>query len=452
MTSPPSGERSIRILGFSILCYLLLPKSAVAEKSIVKTNDYEVYTDGRVGGFLSYTRGDGLPRAFSTPDGMILHDVAGGGVEGAAERQVVPGTTPAQLTQGTIENFRIRSGFIGNTLGLGVRTPIDETTTITGYIQIWTYIEGTGRRKAVPVYPDARQGYLKVQGLWGSVLVGRARALFSRGATDIDAMYAHRYGVGFPGQTGVDNTGPTLGHIGYGVLGSGFAGTIQYATPVLVGLQLTAGLFDPVNLQGAWTRTKYPRPEAELTFDQAIGTSGKVVLFGNGAWQKLYREDSPQSDYAGGFGYGGRFEIGPVHLGAAGHYGRGLGLNYALEPSDATLDANGTLRKFDGYYVQSQVVLGTVDLSAGWGMTRVFLNPEDNIPLCGGNPCTGAPGEMPSIPHSVVKSQTGISAGVVWHITPALHYDFDYFRAQVRWFLGEKQNVNFFNTGLTYTW
>jgi len=429
---------------------LFLPKSAAAEKSIVKTNDYEVYTDGRVGGFLSYTHGDGRPPPAATPDGMVLHDVPGGGVDAATERQVIPNTNPPQLTQGTIDNFRIRSGFIGNTLGVGVRTPIDENTTITGYVQLWTFVEGNGRRKAAAIYPDARQGYLKVQGLWGSLIVGRTRALFSRGATDINVLYAHRYGVGFPGQTGVDNVGPTLGHIGYGVLGSGFAAQISYATPVLAGLQLTAGIFDPVNLQGAWTRTKYPRPEAELTFEQAIGSMGKVILFGNGAWQKLYKEDSSVSDYAGGFGYGGRIEIGPVHLGGAGHYGRGLGLNYALEPSDATLDPNGVLRKFDGYYIQSQVVVGPVDLSAGWGITRVFLNPEDSIEFCGSDPCP--PGMRGNIPHSYVKSQMGISAGVVWHVTPALHYDFDYFRADDRWWLGEKQVVNFFNTGLTYTW
>jgi hypothetical protein len=123
------------------------------------------------------------------------------------------------------------------------------------------------------------------------------------------------------------------------------------------------------------------------------------------------------------------------------HKGTGLGLNYALEASDATLDAVGNLRRGDGYYVQSQVVLGQVDLSAGWGITRVFLNDEDNVLDVNGN-----------IPHSVVKSQMGISAGVVYHVKPWWHLDVDYFRADFSWFLGEKQVVNIFNGGTTFTW
>jgi hypothetical protein len=121
--------------------------------------------------------------------------------------------------------------------------------------------------------------------------------------------------------------------------------------------------------------------------------------------------------------------------------GTGLGLNYALEASDATLDAVGNLRKFDGYYVQSQVVLGQVDLSAGWGITRVFLGPEDSAKDVNGN-----------IPHSVVKSQMGISGVVVYHLKPWLHLDLDYFRANFSWFLGEKQVVHTLNGGMTFTW
>jgi hypothetical protein len=350
------------------------------------------------------------------------------------------------LTQGTIERWRVRSGFIGNTLGIGLRGQVDEHTKIAGYIQIWAFIESESQRKNRPNPADLRQGYLKIEGPWGSVLGGRTRTLFSRGATDINVLYAHRYGVGYPGN--VDSNGPTLGHIGFGVLGSGFAAGFIYATPPAAGLQLSLGVFDPIALQGAWTRTKLPRGETELTFEQPIGDSGKVVLFGNAAYQKLYKQDSSEDTEAWGFGYGARVELGPVHLGVAGHKGTGLGLNYALEASDATLDYAGNLRKFDGYYVQSQFVLGEVDLSAGWGITRVFLGPLDSNLDMNGN-----------IPHSVVKSQMGISGGIVYHMKPWLHLDLDYFRADFRWFgdpdrnlPGEKQAVNIFNGGMTFTW
>jgi hypothetical protein len=435
-----SLRRSLGLIYALALSSALLPRSAYAEKTLLKTDDWEVYTDGRVGAFVSYVHGDGLPPPSFDAAGNQTHDVAGGGLDPITARTSTGAN--GQHTQGTIDRWRIHTGFIGNTLGLGVRGKLDSLNTVTGYTQMWSYIESQQQRKSSPNPPDVRQAYVKVEGPWGSVLAGRSRTLFSRGATDIDVMYAHRYGVGYPGSGGVDSNGPTSGQIGFGVLGSGFASGFVYATPTLAGLQLSIGAFDPVVLQGAWDRSGLPRGEGELTFEQPLGTIGKIVLFGNGAYQKLFkRDDTTASTHAAGFGYGGRLEVGPVHLGVAGHYGKGLGLNYALEPSDATLDASGALRKFDGYYVQSQVVLGPVDVSAGWGITRVFLDSYDSIVDANGN-----------IPHSIVKSQMGINGGVVYHLKPWMHLDLDYFRANFSWFLGEKQAVNTFNGGVTFTW
>jgi hypothetical protein len=434
-----SLRRSLGLIYALALSSALLPRSAHAEKTLLKTEDFEVYTDGRVGAFVSYLHGDGLPRPSFDAAGNQTHDVAGGGLDAITARTSIG--TNGQQTQGTIDRWRIHTGFIGNTLGLGVRGKIDSLNTVTGYTQMWSYIESQQQRKSSPNPTDVRQAYVKVEGPWGSVLAGRSRTLFSRGATDIDVMYAHRYAVGYPG-SGVDTNGPTSGQIGFGVLGSGFAAGFVYATPTLAGLQLSLGAFDPIVLQGAWDRSGIPRFEGELTVEQPLGTIGKIVLFGNGAYQKLFkRDDTISSTHAAGFGYGGRLEVGPVHLGVAGHYGKGLGLNYALEPSDATLDASGALRTFDGYYVQSQVVLGPVDVSAGWGITRVFLDANDSIVDSNGN-----------IPHSVVKNQMGTNAGVVYHLKPWMHLDIDYFRANFSWFLGEKQAVNTVSAGVTFTW
>jgi Gram-negative porin len=428
-------KKSCAVACSSAVC-ALLPRGALAEKTLLKTPDWEVYTDGRVGAFLSYTRGDGFPQPPRDMAGNQIHDIAGGGLNAQAERVDLGN---GGLSQGTLERWRVRSGFIGNTLGLGVRGELDEQTKVTGFIQIWAYIESEQQRKNKPNPADLRQGYVKVEAPWGSVVAGRTRTLFSRGATDINVLYAHRYGVGYPGL--VDTNGPTTGHIGFGVLGSGFAAGLIYATPPIAGVQLSLGVFDPIALQGAWTRTKLPRGETELTVEEPIPDIGKVVFFGNGAYQKLYKQDSSDNTLAWGFGYGARVEVGPVHLGLAGHKGTGLGLNYALEASDATLDAVGNLRKFDGYYVQSQVVLGQFDLSAGWGITRVFLGPQDSALDVNGH-----------IPHSVVKSQMGISGVVVYHMKPWLHLDLDYFRADFSWFLGERQVVHTGSGGMTFTW
>lgn len=436
-------------LVFALLAFAV-PQSALAEKVIAKGDDWQVYTDGRIGAFASWLYGDGYPQSTYDPNTCAqVRDVKGGGFGALIEQGP---TVNCQPDQGTINSMRVRSGFIGNQLGLGVRTQVKPWMTLTAYMQIWAYVESESRQKNRPNPTDVRQGYLKLESWWGNLVVGRTRALFSRGATDINAMYAHRWGVGWVGGN-PDGVGPTLGQIGFGVMGSGFAAGLIYGTPVLHGLQLNVGLFEPIALygNGSLTRTKFLRPEAELTYERKIGDLGKVVLFGNGVYQKAYKGGycTPPSDpnalgcedTAYGVGYGGRFEIGPVRLGAAGHYGKGLGTNYALESSDASTDISGNLRKVDGYYVQGQVVLGKTDLFAGWGINRIFLTAFDQE--------TPPAGEMI---HSVLKHQMGINGGIVYHMAPYLHLDLDYFRAEAVWFYGEKQVVHATNAGMTFNW
>ena len=440
MTSPRSRTGTTCVLWVSFLCSFGFSKIAAAEKVLAKEGDWTVYTDGRAGAFVSGYYGDALPRNTVDAMGNLLHDIQGGGLDGPAVRQPVVGGPVGALTQGTLEGMRIRSGFIDNTLGIGVREALNDTTMVTAYVQFWAYIESENQIKNNVNPVDVRQGYLRVEGRFGSLLVGRARSLFSRGNLDIDILYGHRWALGFPGN--VNSYGPTSGMIGFGVLGSGFAGGVVYGTPVLGGLQLTVGAYDPIELQGAWPRTKWVRPEAELTFERPLGSLGKFVLFGNAVYQKLYKLDIDQSTAAQGVGYGGRLELGKLRLGFAGFYGEALGLNYALENSGASLDALSNPRKLDGYYLQSQLVFTKWDIGAGWGMTRVFLNDVDNLP----DPNTG------QIPHSILKYQMGISGVFVYHVRPWLHVDVDVFRAEDVWFLGEKQVVYIANSGMTFNW
>ena len=450
MTSLRSRACVVRLYSLSFLLSLAVftfPRGALAEKILAKGDDWQVYTDGRVGGFFSWVYGQGIPLNTVDASGTETQFPLGGGWKASIEEG--PGTGN-QADQGTINTMRIRSGFIANQLGLGVREQATSSTTITGYIQVWAWIESNGRKKNEYNYADVRQGYAKLEGGWGSLLAGRTRSLFSRGTTDIDTLYAHRWGLGFPGSfPTIDSNGPTQGQIGFGVLGSGFAAGVIYATPVLQGFQLSVGAFDPVESQGNgnYVRTKYVRPEAQLTFERKFSNTGKVFLYSEGAYQKIYKDDYcvpaphlPCDQTMAGVTYGGRFELGPVHLGAAGFYGQGLGFNYALEVTDVATDQPGILRRTKGYYVQSQVVLGRFDLFAGWGISQAVRSYFDLNP----DPTTATP--------SVIKYQMGINGGVVFNLTPQIHFDLDYFWAKAAWYLGERQALNVVNTGLTFNW
>ncbi len=412
---------------------LLVARQALAERVLLHDEQWELFTNGRVGGFLSYMRGDGFPVITATQTPF------GGGIDANTADQIADPSMP--LVQGRLESMRVRSGFLGNILAVGVRHRYTEWTTLTAYLEMWSEIESESQRKYLPMPIDVRQGFFQADGPWGTLTIGRQLTLYSRGAAQIDFLYGHQYGLGYPGS--IDSNGPAAGHVGTGVIGPGFAAGMVYATPSSHGFQLNIGVFDPVQLQGAWPRTKWARPEGELTYDRDLGTRGKLHLFTNGIYQRVYQAGQLDSVYATvyGVGYGARIEVGPFHLGLAGHYGQGLGLYYALETTEAAYDEQHRLRKSDGYYAQAQYSPGRFDVNAGVGISRVLLLPTDGVP----DPGTGRR-------NSIIDYQLGISGVFVYHFSRTLHGDIEYFRAQYHWYLGAHQNVNFINTGVTMVW
>lgn len=428
------------LAGLGVASLLANTRHAQAEVTLAKPADgWEIYSSGRIGAFVEVLDGDGRP----SPAG---HTVGDGGYDIIPDVTYDP-TTAAPVGQGHIAASRVRSGFLGNILAVGVRRQLDAETTLTGQLSLWGVTETDQRRTFAKDIVDEREAYIKIDNpRTGSLLVGRALSLFSRGATEIDFLYGHGYGVGSP--QGFDGSGPSGGHIGYGVLASVFVAGVAYATPSFYGLQLTAGYYDPAQLNNAyWTRNKYGRPEAEATYDVSFGANAKVHVFANGAYQKVYSESAADSSSVYGAGAGFRLEAGPFHIGVAAHKGRGLGVNYFMNVSDAMLNQTAPgapLRDFDGGYVQTQTVVGKFDFNVGAGITRVYQVPPDTIP----DPMstTNQPGK------SFLKSQMGISGVVVYHFTPNLHGALDYFRSDVRWWLGDKQILHSFNGGLTVTW
>lgn len=432
---------------------LLCAKEAAAEVTLLKTepgkDGWEFYTNGRVNAFVSWSIGDNMPVAPRGPNGELYGFKGAGGTgvgdtEGSADPIYGPdGVTVVGHTQGTVNSMRLRSGFVANTLGFGVRRNLTDTTKASAFVSIWSNVESAARRKYLPNLADVREGYLKIEGPWGTFLAGKALSLYNRGATEADFMYMHGYGLGYPGS--IIDKGPASGMIGFGVLASTFSGGFTYTTPQLAGLQLAVGAYDPATLVGSrFERTGFLRPEGELTFDHAISDLGKVHVYLNGTIQKLYVKQAPDSDSATakGFGAGARLELGPVHLAGGVHRGKGLGLTFALEPSESTYNGLSQLRDSSGFYGFAQVVLGKIDVNLGFGQTSVK-------PLA--NDLEAVPGtDYPS--YSLIRTQTGVAAAVVYHPRDWLHFDVDFMRADFKWTLKDRQQINFINAGPTITW
>jgi hypothetical protein len=449
---------AVRIFVFVAASCSLWIRSASADIDLVDSKGWRVYTNGRLNGFYSYTFGDGFPQTPMQLDPVTNmmtnpYNYSGGGLTG---------TPPITDDKNKITSTRIRSGFVGSILGLGLQKELAPQNTLGGYFAIWTGIQ-TDHTRFHPVTPDVREAYLKVEGPWGSVLAGRALGLFGRAGVEIDFNYAHGNGLGYP--CDVDLTSlAACGQIGFGVIFPYYSAGIVYKTPTLAGFALAAGIFDPVILAGVWQLTPLPRPEAELTYDLTLGDLGKVHVAAEGLWQRVARNGSSQTTDALGVAGGARLEIGPVRLGVAAHYGAGLGFFYALEDSTASVytggmndppGSDGKLRTYDGYYGQLMVVLGhrgptpvdvhhpRVDLAAGYGVGHLNqlegLDVHRTVDNGIGNP--GLP-----------KDQVGINGGVFYHIDENLVASLDYFRANFSWYDNVKQGVNTLNAGMTMTW
>ncbi len=465
----PALSRAVVGAALSLVVVLGLGGDARAETTLTGNSDgWEVYATGRIGVFAEVLKGDGIPQAYSqvdadndssTPPTLTpIHPVTTGGA-GVNTLSDPVRQSDGTYRQGPLLASRVRSGFLGNIFGFGVRHKLTETTTLTGHIAIWGTVETEGQRTFFRNYADWREDYINIEGPAGTLRVGRALSLFSRGELEIDYLYAHQYGVGSP--AGFSTLGPSGGHIGYGVVSPVFVAGLAYATPRVHGLQLTAGYYDPGALPAKyWTRTKFGRLEGEATYDLSFGASGKLHLFADGVFQKLYTTASPRSADVYGVGGGGRIELGIFHLGVASHSGQGIGAGYLLDSNDDNLFAQDTtqsLHKFSAYYVQAQLAFGTFDVNAGWGMTRVYVLPEDIDPnwctASGGMaPCAGFDPSTNQPNHSYLKSQTGYSGVFVYHFSPHLHFALDYFLSDAKWQQGEKQLVHSVNVGSTLTW
>jgi hypothetical protein len=450
---------------------LLASKPAAAEVTIAKGDTWEAYVAGRAGAFVSYAFGQGYPVP-ARPDSMIQPG-AGADPPLPRARDTIFEYDAAGMplpTQGKIRRMRVRSGYFPNIFTLGSRKTFGPQLKLTAQVSVWGTIEGddvisAGGSEGTPangnrdngVSADVREGFMKLEGDWGQVQGGRFISFVGRGSTEMDVLYAHGYGAGFP-MTTRDITfpvtgefsfpGPTTGMTGFGVLGAMYAPGIAYTTPSLGGVRVAVGAFEAAKYTSArWSLTDVIRPEAAITYELAKG-GVKAHLFTEGAFQKLHEGNGTQSTSIWGLTYGGRLEVGPIRVGGSGFLGRGIGLNHAFDDNESlssplTMRAAGDvmlpsykIRNQRGFVGILQLVLGPVDLHAAVGQTVMLLLPEDKA---------GA------ATLSVIKSQTGISTGVVYHLNESFHLDLDFINGAYRWYGGEKQSVNVLNGGVTVT-
>lgn len=253
---------------------------------------------------------------------------------------------------------------------------------------------------------DMREVYLTVGGSWGQILAGREIGLYQRQNILTDMTLS---GTGASGGV-VGAGGTTLGRIGLGYIYPNFNAQMTYSTPAGKPAQLSVGIFDPSVVcpedgcgsagGAAYSGTKLPRVEAELTWTSTFGggstvddgTTGKnaLLLWANGMVQKTdqFATDVPGDNLSitsTGVGGGIKLDLAGLSLVGSGYYADGVGTTFMFGQGTGALDATGAKRKSYGYIGQAtyQTPGSRWMIGASYGDSR--LKTTDNDPADAAN-------------------------------------------------------------------
>ncbi len=222
---------------------------------------------------------------------------------------------------------------------------------------------------------DARQTYLTFgRPNFGTVKVGRDIGLFGSDAilNDITLL-----GVGTTGGN-VAPSNTSLGRIGIGYIYTDFQPQITYSSPKFGGLQVSAGIFQPLQTIGNSEVNGSPGFQAKVTYDFKSDSFGGH-LWAGGITQKHDGVGGSPSYTGSGFDVGAKLTY--AGFGLLGYYydGSGIGTTGLFILST---DAAGRKRDSNGYYAQATYTLGKVTLGGSYGASKLDLaNGEVNPTL-----------------------------------------------------------------------
>ena len=193
----------------------------------------------------------------------------------------------------------------------------------------------------------------------GEFKIGRDIGLFGSDAilNDITLLAVGSTG----GNTAPGNT--SLGRIGLGYIYTDFQPQITYTSPNFKGLQLSAGVFQPLDsLTSPGQQNSTPGFQGKVTYDAKL-SGAALHLWVSGISQK--HDTVVGTSYTGdGVDLGGKVTVGPIALTGYWYTAKGLGTE-AFGLFD--VDADGLARKSDGYYVQAMATFGKFGIGGSYG-------------------------------------------------------------------------------------
>ncbi|QXE90198.1 hypothetical protein KP001_17520 [Geomonas subterranea] len=391
-------------------------------------NGWKFSTDGFLNVFATY---ESVGRR---PAGVIGGEI-GGDQTGTGEAQ---------------QQFRVRTGLLPVGVGLNIQAPTTNGVDYAVRLGFYPQVQNNGgSRTDLSPNIDFREINMTATGSFGQILAGRAINLYQAKNILTDMTL---FGAGVIGPV---DSGPTMGHIGYGYLYPNFGAQIRYTTPEVKGFKVAVSVNDTNDIGAAKIRN-VPRLETEISYMNSF-TGGKFQAWLSGLYQQasfssaqtvtvpvtlnpdgsITPEHTIPAVRPGGHvtslgGAGGvQLDVGGLQLLNSCYGGQALGM-LGMQGADA-LSADGRERTNWGFLNQATYQVNPAwKLGLNYGQSRAELAGNDT--------------EL-----NIQKQQAAVVA-VTYNVNKFVQVIGEYTWAQDRWFNGATQDANIGAVGTFIYW
>ena len=262
------------------------------------------------------------------------------------------------------------------------------------------------------------------------------------------------------GVVGPVDSGPTMGHIGYGYLYPNFGAQIRYTTPSLNGVKVAVSVNDTNDIGSATVRN-VPRIESEISYATTF-TGGKFQSWLSGLYQTASFAGNDKHATSVGGAAGAEVGLGGLDMLVSGYGGQALGM-LGMQGADAT-DSVGKERKNWGFLAQATYML-TPELKLGvnYGQSNAIETDQDRLERTIGVTTPAhfvfdtSTGGSTLIPASTalaahVKTQQAAVGALTYNVNKFTQLIAEYTWAQDKWHDGQKQDANIVALGTFFYW
>jgi hypothetical protein len=407
---------------------LLSTVSASADVLIHDKDGWRVYTRGLIAAHYQFIQGDGDPTSTSLlVGGRILNNVS-------------------QDENNELASSRVRSGFVGTQVGLGIDNQLGESLEASGFFAVNAAGIDNAKGSESTKHADIREAWAALGGRFGTFSFGRMFSIFGSASGEVNA-YAFGYGVGHP--CAADSANISCGASGAGPLYAGFNAQFRYASPRIAGFAAEVSLADPTGLPD-YHITPQPRFDGELSYRATFASDGLLQLKGQGLVQKLVRLNEDRSDTVSTTAWGAmgaaRFELSGFKAGGGAWTGKGMGTHVPLQQDNQANplahDKPGggfpghELRSFRGFFANLLYDYRGSALTVGGG--AVFIQQTE---------ADAAPDARLSLIRQNIEGHVVFTQRIHSVILTA-----EYMHFISEWYGGEKQKLSFFGAGANFVW